>query len=268
MAHEIRVGSVTLSVEDEGTGQVVVFIHGWTCSGRFFQRQLPYFARSHRVVIPDLRGHGRSEKTLGGHTLPQYAEDLRSLFDLLSIERPVLVGWSMGVEVAWEYLRAYGPGSVAGLVIVDQSPCDFAWEGSDLGGMSPGGLLAGNERLQTDQAASVAEFCPAMLHEPDEATVAWMTEEIMQVPPVIATTVLYDEALRDYREFLPQINVPTLVTWGEDDKFYGPKIAHYVAEHIPGARLQMFARSAHCPFWEESEAFNRAVAQFVGEVAR
>ncbi len=151
--------------------------------------------------------------------------------------------------MAWEYLRAYGPGSVAGLVIVDQSPCDFAWEGSDLGGMSPGGLLAGNERLQTDQAASVAEFCPAMLHEPDEATVAWMTEEIMQVPPVIATTVLYDEALRDYREFLPQINVPTLVTWGEDDKFYGPKIAHYVAEHIPGARLQMFARSAHCPFW-------------------
>ncbi len=78
MAHEIRVGSVTLSVEDEGTGQVVVFIHGWTCSGRFFQRQLPYFARSHRVVIPDLRGHGRSEKTLGGHTLLSAEEGRRS----------------------------------------------------------------------------------------------------------------------------------------------------------------------------------------------
>ena len=70
MAQENRVGSVTLSVEDEGTGQVVVFIHGWTCSGRFFQRQQPYFARSHRVVIPDLRGHGRSEKTLGGTLCP------------------------------------------------------------------------------------------------------------------------------------------------------------------------------------------------------
>ena len=76
MAQDIRVASVTLSLEDEGTGPVVVFIHGWCCSGRFFQRQLPYFARAHRVIIPDLRGHGRSEKTLGGHTLPQYAADL------------------------------------------------------------------------------------------------------------------------------------------------------------------------------------------------
>jgi non-heme chloroperoxidase len=268
MAQDIRVGNVTLSVEDQGAGPVVVFIHGWTCSGRFFQRQLPYFARSHRVVIPDLRGHGRSEKTLEGHSLPQYAQDLRSLFGLLSVDRPVLVGNSMGAEVAWEYLRAYGPEGVAGLVIVDQSPCDFAWEGSELGGMAPGDLLQANERLQTDQAAAVAELCHAALHEPDEATVAWMTAELMKVPPVIASTVLYDEALRDYRDFLVQIRVPTLVIWGEDDNFYGLKIAHYVVEQIPGARLQVLPGAGHFPFWENSDAFNRAVAEFVGEVAR
>ena len=68
---------------------------------------------------------------------------------------------------------------VAGLVIVDQSPSDFAWEGSELGGMTPQGLLHGCAGLQTDQAAAVAEFCPAMLFEPDPATVAWMTEELM-----------------------------------------------------------------------------------------
>ena len=49
-----------------------------------------------------------------------------------------------------------------------------------------------------------------MLSDQDESTVAWMVEELMQVPPVIATTILTDEALRDYREFLPQITVPTL----------------------------------------------------------
>jgi non-heme chloroperoxidase len=266
MAKDVRAGDVTLSVEDEGTGPAVVFIHGWSCSGRFFQRQLAYFARSHRVVIPDLRGHGRSEKTLRGHTLPQYAEDLRVLFGLLSIERPVLVGWSMGAEVAWEYLRAH-PADVAGLVIVDQSPCDFAWEGSDLGGMTPQGLLQGCEGLQTDQAAAVAEFCPAMLFQPDAATVAWMSAELMQVPPVIATTMLTDEALRDYREFLPQITVPALVIFGEDDRFYGPKVAQYIVERVPGSRLEMLPRSGHCPFWEQSEAFNNAVAEFIAGAA-
>jgi non-heme chloroperoxidase len=268
MAQDIGVASVTLSVEDEGIGPVVVFIHGWCCSGRFSQRQLPYFARTHRVIIPDLRGHGRSEKTLSGHTVPQYAADLQTLFGLLSVERPVLVGWSMGAEVAWEYLRAYGPGSVAGLVIVDQSPCDFAWEGSQLGGMTPEGLRQVCEQLQTNQAVAVGEFCPAMLSDPDESTVAWMAEELMQVPPVIATTILTDEALRDYREFLPRITVPTLVIFGEQDKFYSPKVAQYIVQQIPGARLQMFPRSSHCPFWEESDAFNSAIAEFVDEVAR
>ena len=153
-------------------------------------------------------------------------------------------------------------------MIVDQSPCDFAWEGSELGGMTPEGLRQVCEQLQTDQAAAVGEFCPAMLSDPNESTVAWMAEELMKVPPVIATTILTDEALRDYREFLPRITVPTLVIFGEQDKFYSPKVAQYIVQQIPGARFQMFPRSSHCPFWEESDAFNSAIAEFVGEVAR
>jgi non-heme chloroperoxidase len=267
MAEEIRVGNVTLSVEDVGAGPALVFIHGWTCSARFFQRQRDYFSRTHRVIIPDLRGHGRSEKTLDGHTVPQYAADLHALLTRLGVERSVLVGWSMGALIAWEYLQSRGPGGVAGLVVVGQSPCDFEWEGSDLGGMAPRALLEVNERLQTDQAALAAEFPALILHQPDEETVAWMTAEFLQVPPVIASTILTDEALRDYREYLPSIAVPTLVLFGQNDRLYGPEIGQYIAKQVPDARLQMFPRSGHCPFWEESEAFNAAVAGFLSEVA-
>ena len=79
--------------------------------------------------------------------------------------------------------------------------------------------------------------------------------------------MLTDEALRDYREFLSQITVPTLVIFGEDDRFYGPKVAQYIARRVPGSRLRMLPRSGHCPFWEQSDAFNNAVAEFVAEVA-
>ena len=75
---------------------------------------------SHTVIVPDLRGHGASAKALNGHTVPQYAADLHAILAALSVEQPVLVGWSMGAMVGYEYLRAYGPDSVAGLVIVDQ----------------------------------------------------------------------------------------------------------------------------------------------------
>jgi len=262
VAQQIRVGDVSFSVEDAGAGPPVVFIHGWSMSGRFFQRQLDHFAGTHRVIIPDLRGHGRSEKTTRGHTVPPYAADLQAILARLSVQRPVMVGWSMGAMVAYEYLRAFGQSSVAGLVIVDQPPSDFAWDGYEFGVITLDALREMNEQLQIDQAALVAEFTQLMLHEPDELTMAWMSKEILQVPPVIASTILTDQTLRDYREFLPQIDVPTLVLFGEDDKLTSPKAGRYIADRVPGARLQTFPASSHCPFWEESDAFNAAVAEF------
>ncbi len=262
MARELRIGDVTFFVEDEGAGPPIVFIHGWSMSGRFFQRQLSHFAAAHRVIIPDLRGHGRSEKVLHGHTVPNYAADLHAILAELSVERPILVGWSMGAMVQYEFLRAYGPGSVAGLVIVDQPPSDFAWDGYEFGVFTLDALRELNEQLQLDQPALVSEFTGLMLHEPDEQAMAWMSAEILQVPPVIASTILADQTLRDYREYLPQIDVPVLVLFGEDEKLTSPKAGLYIASRIPGARLQTFPASSHCPFWEESDAFNSAVGAF------
>ncbi len=266
MAREVHAGDVTFSVQDAGTGPPIVFIHGWSMSGRFFQRQLAHFAATHRVIIPDLRGHGRSEKVTHGHTVPQYAADLHAILGQLSVGRPVLAGWSMGAMVAYEYLRAFGPDSVAGLVIVDQPPSDFAWDGYEFGVITLDALREMNEQLQLDQAALVSEFTQLMLHEPDEQTLAWMSAQILRVPPVIASAILTDQTLRDYREYLPRIDVPTLVLFGEDEKLTSPKAGRYIADAIPGARLQTFPGSSHCPFWEESGAFNTAVEAFAAEL--
>ncbi len=262
MAQELRIGEVTFSVQAEGSGPPIVFIHGWSMSGRFFQRQLEHFASDYRVIIPDLRGHGGSEKVLHGHTVPQYAADLQAILAVLSVTRPVLVGWSMGAMVAYEFLRQFGRDSVAGIVIVDQPPTDFAWDGYEFGVITLDALREMNEQLQLDQPALVGEFTRLMLHEPDEATLAWMAAEILRVPPVIASAILVDQTLRDYREFLPQIDVPALVLFGTDDKLTSPRAGEYIAARIRGARLQTFAHSSHCPFWEESGLFNEAVAGF------
>jgi non-heme chloroperoxidase len=262
MTEQVRANDVTFSVQAAGSGPPVVLIHGWSMSGRFFQRQLTGLAGRHRVIVPDLRGHGMSEKVLHGHTVPQYAADLHAILTALGVARPVLAGWSMGAMVGYEYLRSYGPDSVAGLVIVDQPPSDFAWEGYEFGVFTMAELRDMNEQLQLDQAAVVAEFSQLMLHKPDEQTLEWMAAEILRVPPVIASTILLDQTLRDYRGFLPQVGVPALVLFGEDDKLTSPRAGEYIAARIPGARLQTFPASSHCPFWEESGAFNDAVAAF------
>ena len=114
---------VELNVREAGDGQPVVFLHGVTCSGWFFQPQLDHAATgAWRAIVPDFRGHGDSEKVLDGHTVPNYAEDLHESLESMGVERPVLVGWSMGTMVAFEYLKAFGQESVAGIVVVDQPP--------------------------------------------------------------------------------------------------------------------------------------------------
>src|SRR5215469_7252837 len=90
---------VRLYVVDEGSGTPVVFVHGVMMSGRFFARQVPYFSPSFRVIVPDLRGHGQSEKVLHGHSVANYAHDLQALFDSLQIERPLGDGGDGRVRV-------------------------------------------------------------------------------------------------------------------------------------------------------------------------
>lgn len=266
MAKSVETNGVTLHVEDEGAGFPLVFVHGWSMSGRFFAEQLRHFAASHRVVVPDLRGHGGSEKTLAGHTVANYAQDLRGALAALGVERPVLIGWSMGAMVAYEYLAAFGGESVAGIVIVDQPPSDFAWDGYAFGAFTLQALDETNQALQLDARAVAEEFAGLMFHEPDEETRAWVAEEILRVPPAIASTILVDQTLRDYREFLARIDVPALVLFGEDAKLMSPDAGRYIADRIPGARLQTFPRSSHCPFLEEPDAFNAALEEFVAAI--
>ena len=104
---------VTLCLEDAGTGIPVVFLHGVMMSRDFFKHQIPYFSKHYRVLAPDFRGHGDSDKVLSGHTVSTYAQDLRAVFETRHVERPVLVGWSMGAMVIFEYLTLFGQEDIA-----------------------------------------------------------------------------------------------------------------------------------------------------------
>jgi non-heme chloroperoxidase len=263
----VSVRGVELHVQDAGDGRPVAFLHGVTCSGWFFHHQLDHAGTgAWRAIVPDFRGHGESEKVLSGHTVPNYAEDLHALLDSMGVERPVLVGWSMGTMVAFEYLKAYGPESVAGLVVVDQPPSDFAWPDYEFAMFTPEVLGHTVDAIQVDQASLAEGFAELMLHDPKPDLVEEFVRELMKPPAAVATSILVDQTFRDYRDFLPEIAVPTLVAFGGDDKATNPAAGKWMADRIPGARLEVFEASSHCPFLEEPEAFNAALEGFLAEL--
>ena len=95
--HRVEVEpGVRLSFEDIGAGRPVVLVHGWTMSHRVWNGTAARLAAGRRVVLPDLRGHGDSDKPAAGLGPERHAADLAALLEALDLRDVTLVGWSFG----------------------------------------------------------------------------------------------------------------------------------------------------------------------------
>lgn len=266
MAQIALPNGVTLAYDDEGEGDAhaLVLIHGISMSRRYFHRQIGPLSMRHRVIAVDLRGHGDSEKTESGHTVPQYARDIKQFIDALGLDQPVLLGWSMGVFVVFDYIRQFGTDGISGLIDVDEAASDFKWDGWAHGFLDLPTLHSLMTAVQDDKDAFVRGFVPDMFHNPPaHEELEWMVGESSKLPTGPLSAILFDQTVQDYRDVLPTIDIPTLICWGQHDQLLPVSGAPYMRDHILGARLEVFDNSGHCPFLEESEKFNQVVEEFI-----
>jgi pimeloyl-ACP methyl ester carboxylesterase len=260
----------TLAVTDVGDGRPLVLLHGVCMSRHFFARNIEELARRHRVVALDFRGHGASPSSEGGHSIAQYAQDVRALLEHLDLRDAVLVGWSMGSIVAWEYQRRYaGDTRLAGVVIVSQGPSDLTQDDWPNGIAEPLELGTWLQAAQEDFRGFFAEFVPAMFKTPpSEAEQAAMVDAICGIDPNAGTVILADQTLRDLRPAIPGLELPHLLAWGVDEGVIKRASGTWLAEHLPDAELHVFEESGHCPMWEEPERFNALVTDWVAGLSR
>ena len=111
---------VPIAYEVHGQGSpALVLIHGWSCDRGYWKDQLDYLGAQYQLVLVDLAGHGESGAARKDYTMASFGGDVAAVVDSLKLEKVVLVGHSMGSDVAVEAARLL-PGKVAGLVWVDQ----------------------------------------------------------------------------------------------------------------------------------------------------
>ncbi|MDT0617792.1 alpha/beta hydrolase [Salinisphaera sp. P385] len=115
---------VRLHYREAGQGEPLVLLHGLGSSGADWEYQIPAFAEHYRVIVPDLRGSGDSDKPRGPYRISRFADDIWQLLDALDIESARLVGLSMGGATAFE-MAASQPQRTTALVVVNCPP-DFA----------------------------------------------------------------------------------------------------------------------------------------------
>jgi pimeloyl-ACP methyl ester carboxylesterase len=261
--------AVTLAYDDVGDRRdpPLVLIHGVSMSRRYFHRQLQPLSAGNRVLAADLRGHGESEKVPSGHTIPQYARDLKLFIEALALDRPVLLGWSMGAFVVFDYIRQFGTSGLRGLIVVDEAASDFKWDGFPHGFIDLPTLHSLMADIQDDKLAFLRHLVPEMFHEaPLADDLEWMVGECDRLPIGALSAILFDQSVQDYRDVLPAIDLPTLVCWGAHDALLPVSGASHLSEQIPEVRVEIFQDSGHCPFLEEADRFNDVVAAWLGQL--
>jgi pimeloyl-ACP methyl ester carboxylesterase len=203
MATMMRDG-VKLAFEDRGAGKpAFVFVHGWTCDRSFFSPQAVHFARRHRVVSVDLRGHGESDKPKGTYPVAAYADDIAYIIEQLGLGKAVAVGHSMG-GIAVLQLAAAHPGCVTAIVMVDPAPFVFSPELRAAIEAMVAAIEAGNQEPRRQFIRNM--FLPTS----DRRLVETVLEGMLAAPTHVASSAVRGALEFDARAAAASCKVPAL----------------------------------------------------------
>jgi non-heme chloroperoxidase len=212
--------------KDWGSGQPIVFSHGWPLSADDWDTQMLFFLdHGFRVIAHDRRGHGRSSQTSGGHDIDHYADDLAAVTAHLNLEEAIHIGHSTGGGEVIRYIARHGEGRVAKAAIMSAIPPLMVKTEANPGGEAKSVF----DDLQAQLAANRSEFYRAVASgpfygynrqgaEPSEAIIQnWWRQGMMG-----AANAHYEGIVAfsqtDFTEDLQKISVPVHVMHGDDDQ--------------------------------------------------
>ena len=268
-----------LSYLDCGTGSVVLFIHGILGSHRNWAHLIDRLDDNHRVIVPDLFGHGHSAKPMGDYSLGGHAGMLRDLLDRLGIKRVTLVGHSFGGGIAMEFYYLF-PERVERLVLVASGGL-----GRDLSWVLRSAALPGAEWVLPVIASSWlrgrAETAGRVLSKVgwrpgSDITAIWqgftsLGDGESRRAFLATTRSVIDPGGQtvNAHDYLPDtLPIPTLIVWGSRDRIIPAWHAIRAQQSIPDCRVELFEGAGHFPHLDDPDRFADLVRDFIATTGR
>jgi len=256
---------VELYYEDHGQGTPLIFVPGWTFTGEVFEHQVAHFAATHRVIVVDHRGHGRSSVTLHGNDYATHGADLAKLIKALELRDVVLVGWSFGSLAAWSYVQQEGLGALKAMVGIDLSPKPLSTNADDWV-EGPLDEIAGayNTYLQSRQGQRdfVTYYADEVMvqRELSPAEMFWIVEQSLKTPPHVAAALFASGMFSNYLEAAGQVDaaLPALTIIAEH---WADTAVAFLGKHCPNTRTAVLG--GHMMFWEYPAQFNQILEDFL-----
>jgi non-heme chloroperoxidase len=263
-----------LFFKDWGTGQPIVFHHGWPLSADDWDAQLIFFReKGYRVIAHDRRGHGRSAQTDGGNDMDTYAADVAELAKALDLRDAVHIGHSTGGGEVTRYVARHGKGRVAKAILAGAVPPIMVKSESN-----PGGLpLSVFDGMRAALAANRAQFYRDLpsgpfygFNRPDAKPIPGIVDNWWRQGMMGGVKAHYDcikaFSETDFTADLKAIDVPTLVLHGDDDQIVPfEDSAPLSVKLLQHGRLKVYPGYPHGMLTVNAEELNADILAFIRE---
>jgi pimeloyl-ACP methyl ester carboxylesterase len=252
---QIEVNGASLYVEEHGNGEPLVLVHFGLGSSVTWEKLVPLLSEQFRVITVDSRGHGRSTNPSGTLSYEQLTDDVAGVIDTLSVERPVVGGWSDGGEVALQFGLRHS-GRARALIAGGTS--------LDLGGEAARAEIRAWFHVGDDGAVDLAAFAAAneegllpMLRQWQPGGEAHWQRIVQQ------SVTMWLSYAGLTREQVERINVPTLVMVGDRDEHVPVESALRLYRWLPQAELAVLPGASHLRPVLDPAGFVTATVDFV-----
>jgi 2-hydroxy-6-oxonona-2,4-dienedioate hydrolase len=257
------VNGATLHYEVAGDGEPLVLAHAGISDSRMWDAQVDAFSRLYRTIRYDLRGFGKSPMVAGPYS---HHDDLRALLDALRVDHALLVGCSMGGATVIDFALEY-PERVEALVLVGSAVGGFEFD--------EGPPDEWDELVAADEAGDlerVSELEVRMWVDGPSRGPGVVDPAVRDLVREMNLIALENEAMQLGEELDPeipaasrlsQIQAPTLVLVGDEDRARTLAAADLLERELPDARKTVMVGTAHLPNMERPEEFNRLVLDFL-----
>jgi non-heme chloroperoxidase len=240
--------------KDWGTGQPVVFSHGWPLSSDSWEAQMLVLAsQGFRCIAHDRRGHGRSSQPWNGNEMDTFADDLAQLIETLDLKNIVLIGFSMGGGEVARYVGRHGTKRLAKAALISAVPPLMLKTAANPGGVPQEAF----DQIRRESNADRSQFYRDLASGPffgfnrpgakvSQGMIDWFWLQGMQAGHKNTFDCIRAFSETDFTADLKQFDVPTLIVHGDDDQIVPIGAAGLAAAKlIKGATLKVYAGAPH-----------------------
>jgi non-heme chloroperoxidase len=248
---------VEIFYKDWGSGQPIVFSHGWPLSSDDWDAQLMFFLRhGFRVVAHDRRGHGRSEQVADGHDMDHYADDLAAVVNHLDLRDAVHVGHSTGGGEVIRYLARHGVDRATKAVLISAVPPLMVRTEANPGGLPKEFFDGLQEQVATNRASLFWSFPSGPFYGYNRDGMSGGAKAHYDGVVAFSQT--------DFTDDLKAVQIPVLVMHGDDDQVVpyadsGP----LSAQLLPNGTLKTYAGYPHGMPTTHADVLNADLLEFI-----